>query len=686
MHWKKTWLLAAFAASLFAFIYLYERHLGSPSGNTLSPVALLLSDFRAGEVTSLEIGGETNALKVVRREDGWQQTAPMTYPAERSLVDAFLASLEVLRRNTLIPESDLLSQPDGLADFGLEPPVGRIVLRSGSRETVIHVGHLTPSGDELYLRLADSPDVSVVDASLLAAMPVNGRTWRNRSLLPGAAPTLGRLAVEEEGGRGFVLQRQSRSNRWDIVQPTPVKRADAGLATLVMSEMLRWQVEAFLPMPEGEEMEKWGLAEPELKLKLGEGTNVVHEVWFGRPTEGDPEIVYAWNRAYSNVVMVSAKPLRLLRLPFNQFRLRQLVEFEEEQTRWVRARAAEPFEAWRGTNGGWRLTQPVDRPADPALMHEYLEQLNGLKVVDNGFIKDVVADFSPFGLEPPLNEFALYGGPQPGQTNLLTKLLLGKPFDADKVYARRPEETSVVALALPDIRLLPAAGYQLRDRRLWTFDPAKVTALSLSMNGHTRDLERGADNRWRLSAGSQGFYNPDAIEEALLRLSEVRAHAWVNRGIDKLALYGIQDKSHRIRFSIQEKGQPTSAWIHFGRRNPFHRPYAAVELEGETLILEFPIELYEDVLMYLGVPTPPQPLPVPSPANPAQAESPKQEVAPVQKEPMENSAPAPKDIPPVVPVPDPGTPAPVDAAKSDQPEKEQPSEVPAPAPKEGTAP
>jgi hypothetical protein len=58
------------------------------------------------------------------------------------------------------------------------------------------------------------------------------------------------------------------------------------------------------------------------------------------------------------------------------------------------------------TNHSWRITEPIDVPADEELVQEFLAtNLPQLEIVR--FAKDVVTDFSPYGLAKPVQRYIL---------------------------------------------------------------------------------------------------------------------------------------------------------------------------------------------------------------------------------------------------------------------------------------
>ncbi|HKI69828.1 MAG TPA: DUF4340 domain-containing protein, partial [Verrucomicrobiae bacterium] len=170
---------------------------------------------------------------------------------------------------------------------------------------------------------------------------------------------------------------------------------------------------------------------------------------------------------------------------------------------------------------------------------------------------------------------------------------------ADKVYVRRTDETSVYAVNLADFKRLPTNSWQLRDRQIWDFNTNDIAGITIEQNGKTRRILRKAAYSWTLAPGSQGIINDLAIEEIARQFSQLKAAVWTDHGEQNLSRYGFTDQGLKITFELKNGNKDTVA---FGGQAPSHFPYAAVKLNGETCIFEFPWGLYQYVTTYLTIP------------------------------------------------------------------------------------
>lgn len=597
----------ALAAGLFLYILAFER----PWGGGPPPAAAdaLLQRLNPTTVTRIEIVSTQETFRVERAGATWQMTAPVAYPAEPAAINRFLEVAAQLRRLSTIAARDLSSQPRGLSDFGLQPPRTTLKFHQYTDALELRIGARTPVGDQLYCQLAGVDGVQVIDAAFLEYLPRSANDWRNRDLLELRGLAFNRIEVRS-GSLGFELQRDPTNQHWQITKPPPAKRADNARINFITQEIQKWRIREFVTDTVSTNLETFGLQPPEAELLFGQGTNDLLTVQFGRSPTNNPSLVYARRLSHTNIVLVASDWLNALRRPVNEFRERRLLSFNPAAVDQIQIRADETFTLHRETNQAWRIVEPVNRPADNGLVSNLVESLGTLEVVEGeGFVKDVVTDFSPYALATPLKQYSLLSITTNGgviTTNLLAQLSLGTNHQLDKLFARRPDENSVYAIALGESQRLPRQLFQLRDRRIWSFTTNQVTGIHIRHQGREVEFVRNAKDVWTIATNSQGLIkNVFSLEETVYRLGHLRADAWVAKGADKLPRFGFAEVDHRLDLQLRAGETNQTLTVRFGRLSPLRRPYATVLLDGEPVVFEFPQSLYQDVLRDLTIPVSP---------------------------------------------------------------------------------
>src|SRR5581483_4172340 len=171
-------------------------------------------------------------------------------------------------------------------------------------------------------------------------------------------------------------------------------------------------------------------------------------------------------------------------------------------------------------------------------------------------------------------------------------------FDSNSaagVFERRTDESSVNLIPADDFGRLPRVSWQLRDRRIWSFDGSNVVSVAIHYLGGDRKYLRDPSGEWTFAPGYHGPPFPDwaRLEEGLHRLGQLRAVYWDGVGDDPSDHFGIRAADHHITLEVRNARKTETREIEFGKRSPYLHPYAAVTMEGERLIFEFPVDLFD---------------------------------------------------------------------------------------------
>lgn len=597
MKWKNTWILVGLAAALFAFIFLYERHL-DPSG-IVPPPKPLFTNFKPTRATAIQIRrGNQFALVLEQTNDAWRFTKPFAYPAANFAVQSFLEALERTIPLTRISSREMLSRKQTLADFGFDSAPVAVALEHGGERRDIRFGARTTAGDQIYAEIVGQPGVFVVNADLLDnKLPRTLNDWRDTALFHFGSEKIDRCEITRSGA-GFVMQLDPTNKLWRLAR----HRADQLQVRQLLDKIQAARAVEFVTDDPGADTEAFGLQAPEFELTLASGTTA-QKVQFGHSPTNDPNRVYARIVSHTNVVLVLKSVVDLLATPYSDLRDRQLVAFAPEFVDIIEARGDESFTVRRSANGGWLAG---DSPADPVLVAQWLNLLSRLQVTE--FVKDVVTDFTPFGLAPSQRQYTLHTvvTNASGPTNVfVARLDFGTGTNAadERVFARRWDEDSVYAILLLDYTHLPSAAWQLREHRVWNFNTNQVAKFVVREAGETREVLRQPNGEWKAGPGWTRDVNPFALEEMAVQFGELNAVAWIARGEGARAKWGFTTNSTQL--SVELRGdKPQTLTLEFGGLSPLRLPYALTALDGQPAVFEFPWRLYVDVQSYFNLAPP----------------------------------------------------------------------------------
>src|ERR1051325_6921231 len=558
MKWKNTWILVGLCAAVFAFIWLFERHL-SPTGVS-NPPQPLFTKFKPTSAAFLQIRrGNQFTLVLERTNGGWRFTKPVVYPAADFAVQAFLEALERIVPAAHISPREILARKQTAADFGFDPPPVVVALgRGGDRPDVqIRIGARTAANDQVYVAVDDQPGYFVVSSDILDdKLPRNQHDWRDTALFHFGDDKIDRAEIAH-GAAKFELALDPTNKLWRLARPS--HRANQFQVRELLDKLQLARAIEFVTDDAAADVEAFGLQTPEFELTLASGA-AAQKVQFGRSPTNDPGRVYARILAHTNVVLVPKNIVDLLGTPYAKLRDQQLVAFAPELVDVIEGGGEESFVLRKNASGLWMAGTNignVDIPADPVFVSEWLALLNQIEVTE--FVKDVVTDFAPYGLAPGKRQYTLRTTVTNaiGPTNvIIAQLEFGTNAIPDRAFAHRLDEDSVYSIRLGEYMYMPGAAWQFRDHRVWKFTTNQVVEISVQQTGDTWEALRQPNGEWVAVKGFGADLNPFALEEVSLRLGELKTRMWLARGEKARAQFGFEANAPRLMVKLQgEKPQ-----------------------------------------------------------------------------------------------------------------------------------
>ena len=585
------------ALALGGFIFIHHRYLLKPDRGP----ARVLPQLKAAAVTSVQVRPAARLEICADRTNGtWQLTRPVVYPAQGVSIEKLLAELEQLTPAPYITARELRGRSNTDEEYGFDAPQASLIIEQPGYTSRLRVGARTAPGDQVFVQVIGGEGVYVVAAGVLQALPRTPDDWRSTALVDLRGLTPDRLVVTN-GAKVFELRRDGTNKLWRMTYPLQARANTAKIEELLqMLQNIR--VSQFVPDDPKLDLETLGLQPPELEVALSQGTNFVARLQFGKSPTNDTKLVYSRREGLNAIVAVPKDLLVPWYAPVNDFRDPLLFTLAGSPAAVdVRGPGRESYTVQQQTNGAWRIL-PQGWPADAGLVKYVLTTLGSLPIAE--FTKDVVIapDLPAYGLAAPLRQFVLRSAPanaaEVASNSVIVELDFGTN-QADKVYARRADESFVYAVKLADFQRLPVAGWQMRERRIWDLSTNDVARVVLQQQGKVRQINRNGPYNWSLAPGSQGVINDLAVEETVSGLCQLTAVAWLGQGEASGARFGCTDGNRQITLELKN-GEKVS--LQFGNEAAGSLPCAAVTLNGELWIFEFPAWLYDYVQRHLSVP------------------------------------------------------------------------------------
>jgi hypothetical protein len=609
MNWKPTWVLLAAVAIVFVFIVLVEHPLRQERLRQASQA--VLRGFDPATITNIEIQPWGQPVIVARRVGGtsgvWQLTHPISYPARNDLIKALLEALAKLEWQDRITEAELRDLPDAQDRYGFIQPQFSLTLQGTDLTRHLEVGRLSALGDQVYLDVEGNSSISLAGADLLSVIPRDKNQWRDLSLLDLTNTPFQKLRVRS-AGQELEFERDPTNHLWFMNLPEKA-RADSAQINELLGQLQQIQIGYFVSDDPKVDLEQYALQNsaqtPDLALSFLQGSNVVAALQVGASLSNHLELAYARRLDPSNIVAVARQPLRAWQGAYTNFLDQHLISVPPGWVESIDVRGDNNFTVQKQANGPWQVLAGANFPADPLLMEFWLA---GFTNIPTEIEKTVVADSSVYGLTRPALRYTVKFGPQ--ASGLAPAQIDFGALTNGRVFERRADELFVNTISANDFDRLPRVSWQLRDRAIWSFDSSNVLSVTVHQLGATRQYLRDPNGEWTFAPGyhSPPSINSPSMEEGVHRIGQLRAIYWDGVGNGQLERFAFAQTDHSLEFAVKRADRTETLRLDFGARSPYQHPYASVMRDGQRMIFEFPVDLFENfVVPDFSLPAPPRP-------------------------------------------------------------------------------
>jgi len=580
MNSKSTWVWITIAAVLLAAVIGVEKFWRQPPPGLVA----LLPGFKAAAVTSVQyIPAGQLEIRADRTNQTWQLVKPVTFPAQAASIDTLLTALQQIAPEQTISGAELRQHANADEEFGFNNrSILTLLAEQGRRQ--IYFGSRTVPGDGVYVQIVGVEGVFVVDSQLLRFLPAKSDDWRDTALVDLRGQTLDRITVSNANAV-VELQQPATNELWRLTMPMSA-RADNLRLLDAMQKLHTTRVVQFVTDAPNADLDAFGFHAPELVLTLANGTNILTALQFGKSPTNDSTLIYVRRAGSPSVLLVEREPLRPWLAPLNAFRDPHLVTLLRPVTE-VQVTGGENFMLQLAATNTWKLVDS-DLPVDAGFVAEFLLPLVTASIQQ---FKDSItaADLPQFGLAEPVRRITLLGRSVAGTNTVLADLSFGVPKDG-LVYVRRTDENPVYAIKIEDFARVAVAGWQLRDRRVWRFASTNAVRIVLQRGERKSELRRAGASSWMFAGGSQGVVTGSEVEKTVAKFGELDAGAWLARGDEQRSQFGFNTNSLQVTLELRDG---TKHEVEFGGEAADGYPAAAIKLDGETWIFEFPVIPYQ---------------------------------------------------------------------------------------------
>lgn len=335
------------------------------------------------------------AMRVEKSGLAWNMMEPVEAPADQQAVEQLAQGLQFATAKNFV------DVPESYEDYGLDPPRARIVVSSEAVDgpQILYLGDADAStaGGAIWAKKHGNPSVFQVGGELLALLPTEPDSFRERRLLTRELEGLQSLELEYRGG--VIRLINDPGGAWQMVEPF----ADDTDQTQVSSYLAVLKSARGSSFPEVSAAEA-GVIAPVYTIRL-HFADETREIRIGAPHENGPLPAHYVQLDFGAIsVMPDVLRNALVREAF-EFRDKALMKFNADQARRLRMTLDGREVVLEKQLGQWRAIVPqgavLESQADALAI---LKALAEAKASGLEFTADEAAgaDLGKFGLDAPV--------------------------------------------------------------------------------------------------------------------------------------------------------------------------------------------------------------------------------------------------------------------------------------------
>lgn len=359
-------VLLVLLAGLGAYLYFVEmkREPGEPSEKRGKVFTV-----EAGKIDELTIQSESGEQTTLRKNGAaWQVVAPAAdgpAAADEAEVSGITTNLATLEEQRVVEEN-----AQDLKEFGLASPRIEVAFKAGGAEQKLQIGSKTPTGSDLYAKVAGTTKVFLISSFLDATF--NRRTFdlRDKTALRIDTEKVDALEIATADG---LLRFGKVDGNWQLLAPAEARTDPAAIASLV-SRIGTAQMKSMAPATDPE---AYGLAKPAVTVRVGSGSSQA-TLLIGKPAAEEGQ-VYAKDGARPGVFTIESSIADDLKKKAADYRQKDLFDARAFNTTRVEIVRDGQTRAFEKTGEAWKQAGPPVKDADATKLEALLSALTGAR-------------------------------------------------------------------------------------------------------------------------------------------------------------------------------------------------------------------------------------------------------------------------------------------------------------------
>jgi hypothetical protein len=524
MNFRLTLGLAILLAVLAGAWYVATQH-----ASTTTTTAGKAAFTTALDIKTIALArGATPVLTLERQsKDVWRLTAPVNAAVDSYNVSPITDALQTVPYKEKFAAEDSGSR--SLSGTGLDAPRQTVTFTTqGGASHKLELGKRSATGGIYAMLDGDKNNFYILDTAWLDALDKDPSEMRSKTLADLGDATITGVTLAQPKQ---TIAADKHGEAWTITQPIPA-RGDATTLNSLIDAVKNLQVQSFSDMTSSDPAT--GLNPPRVTLTVrgisaagaaAAATSpattqpgALLTLRFGNYADLAKRTVYVATQNSDEAYIVDADAFRKADGDLTTLRDATILPGDPTAASAVTIqRNGQTIQLTRGANGDWKISAPLNVPADGIAVSEMLSAIKTLRA--NKFV-DGAGDRKSIGLDPAQITITLSYAGQPKQDTLL----IGKPETAEPLTpVQQSGEASVEMVQNGDLQKVLPTLLALRDKTVEPIDESAVTRIELSP-----DLVLQKGKVWMLTDhGKTVIADSGKISALVEELAPLRAKRWL---------------------------------------------------------------------------------------------------------------------------------------------------------------
>lgn len=562
MKLKTTIILLIVAAIGISYIFIYERK-QLPHEEWERLQKKVIPDFKASMIKKIELSNESGKIILEKSGDNyWHIVEPLKLRSDNSEVNSILSEFEFMYKvGSFKKEGD---KPFDLHDYGLDDPKisitmytdipakpDKIQVTGPKDKYTVFVGQKLAAGDNVYIKLDTSDEVTVVPGTLVDKVNKNILDLRSKWVFSFDKEAVDTIQIKT---KEYNIVCNRKGNFWRLAEPVN-DLADLEKIKDILGKFKNLQIDRtdFVTEDSGD-LVKYGLDSPRFTVVINE-KGVEQSIAFGHSLDNK---VYAKRSDEPTIFFLKDTILADLSKKPNDLRDKKVVRFDSIGTYGINKleikTPTDVIAIEKSLDLDWKLTKPINIYADQDTVKNFIEKIKTLEIED--FVSDKPTDLSVYGLKDPVFEISV----TKEEDKALAKFYIGNKLpDGTKCYVKRVGEDPVYAVPTAEFYdKIENPLLSFRDRLVCDFnrDLAKKIVIEKPDRTFVCEITNKKDAegqfQWELSKPVQTIADVNAVNQIVWDLSFLKADRYITKAPKDLNAFGLNDPKIKVSVTYEK--------------------------------------------------------------------------------------------------------------------------------------